>query len=393
MSAPEPRANPNLLGHAAAEATLIGAMAAARMHHAWLITGAEGVGKATLAFRFARWLLAGAPAGDSLAVSSSNPVFNRVAAGTHADLLTIELMYDTKAKRMKTQIAVEDARRVGPFLHLTAAEGGWRVVVIDGAEDLNPSSANALLKILEEPPSRAVLLLVCAAPGRLLPTIRSRCRLLRLEGLDNAAIDRLLGDYLPELGAADRSRLAGLAEGSPGRALTLAGGAGLACSVLVDEVLAALPDFRASRAYAMADTVTRRDSNGEAKFSTFMEVLRTAIATALCETVRGTADATQARLIATHPIEAWPEMWHALTKLQDETERYNLDQRQAIVAGIGLLCETNLLRHDADLLRQWRAAYRPRLHLGRGRCSGAIQAARRVRRVFPDRHRRARSEG
>jgi DNA polymerase-3 subunit delta' len=340
MSAPEPRANPNLLGHAAAEATLIGAMAAARMHHAWLITGAEGVGKATLAFRFARWLLAGAPAGDSLAVSSSNPVFNRVAAGTHADLLTIELMYDTKAKRMKTQIAVEDARRVGPFLHLTAAEGGWRVVVIDGAEDLNPSSANALLKILEEPPSRAVLLLVCAAPGRLLPTIRSRCRLLRLEGLDNAAIDRLLGDYLPELGAADRSRLAGLAEGSPGRALTLAGGAGLACSVLVDEVLAALPDFRASRAYAMADTVTRRDSNGEAKFSTFMEVLRTAIATALCETVRGTADATQARLIATHPIEAWPEMWHALTKLQDETERYNLDQRQAIVAGIGLLCET-----------------------------------------------------
>jgi DNA polymerase-3 subunit delta' len=105
-------------------------------------------------------------------------------------------------------------------------------------------------------------------------------------------------------------------------------------------VLAALPDFRASRAYAMADTVTRRDSSGEAKFSTFMEVLRTAIATALCETVRGTADATQARLIATHPIEAWPEMWHALTKLQDETERYNLDQRQAIVAGIGLLCET-----------------------------------------------------
>lgn len=339
MTAPQPRANPRLLGHQAAEATLAGAMSAGRLHHAWLITGPEGVGKATLAYRFARWLLAGMPAGEGLAVPL-DAVFRRAAAGSHADLLTIERVFDAKNKRMKTQIAVEDARRVGPFLHLTAAEAGWRVVVIDGAEDLNPSSANALLKILEEPPARAVLLLVCASPGRLLPTLRSRCRLLRLEALNDATMTTLIAAYLPELNAGDRLRLAALSEGSPGRAMRLAGESGLACSALVDEVLAALPDLRMTRAYTLADTILRKDSSGESGFSTFMDVLRAALANALRDTVRGMADAAQSRLIATHPIEAWPEMWHALTKLQDETERFNLDKRQAIVAGLGMLSQT-----------------------------------------------------
>ncbi|HEY1411119.1 MAG TPA: AAA family ATPase, partial [Rhodopila sp.] len=157
MSAPDPRANPLLLGHEDAEATVLDAMRAGRMHHAWLITGPEGVGKATLAYRFARRLLAGgAPAGgapaDSLALEASHPVFRRVAANSHADLLTVERVFNEKTKRMKTQIAVEDVRKINGFMSLTPAEGGWRVVVVDGAEELNQASANALLKILEEPP-------------------------------------------------------------------------------------------------------------------------------------------------------------------------------------------------------------------------------------------------
>ena len=339
MTVPEPRENTVLLGHEDAEAVLVGAMAAGRMHHAWLITGPDGVGKATLAFRFARWLLAGMPAGKGLAVPPGN-VSRRIAAGSHADLLTIERLYDSKNKRMKTQIAVEDARRVGPFLHLTAAEAGWRVVVIDGAEELNPSSANALLKILEEPPDRAVLLLVCASPGRLISTLRSRCRLLRLDPLDNGIMDTLIAGYLPAFSDDDRRRLISMSDGSPGRALSLAGVSGIACSVLVDEVLAAVPGLRPSRAYLLADTILRKDATGENSFSTFMEVLRTAISTALRNSVRGTADIAQTRLIASHPIEAWPELWHGLTKLQQETEAFNLDKRQAIVAGLGLLSPT-----------------------------------------------------
>jgi DNA polymerase-3 subunit delta' len=336
MTAPEPRANPLLLGQEAAEAVLLDALQSARLHHAWLITGPEGVGKATLAFRFARRLLAGLPE-DSLAVPASNPVFHRVAASSHADLLTVEREYDPKRKRMKTQIAVDDVREIPKFMSRTPAEGGWRVAIVDGAEDLNPNSANALLKILEEPPSRAILLLVCNAPGRLLPTIRSRCRRLQLPPLGDAAMARLLGIYLPDMAQDERDRLVTLAEGSPGRALLLAEEQGLALATLVDEVLTACPNLKLSRAYELADTITR----GEGAFSTFMDLLRAAVTAAVRDAVRGRADPDQMRLVATRPLDAWGEVWDALTRLQDETERFNLDKRQAIVAGLAMLGQQN----------------------------------------------------
>jgi DNA polymerase III subunit delta' len=331
--APEPRANPLLLGHEAAEATLLEAMRSGRMHHAWLITGPDGVGKATLAYRFARRLLAGVPVGNTLALDPLHPTFRRVAAGAHADLHTVELAYDEKRRRMRTQIAVEDVRRISAFMSLTPAEGGWRVAIVDGAEEMNQSSANALLKILEEPPRRAILLLVCGAPGRLLPTIRSRCRRLRLDPLGQEAMDRLLAAYLPDLAADERGRLATVAEGSPGRALLLAEDQGLAIAGLVDELLAALPGLKPQRAYAVADTLAR----GETAFSNFMDLLRAGIAAAVRETVRGRADQEQARLVALRPLDAWGDVWHALTRLQEETERFNLDKRQAVVAGLGML--------------------------------------------------------
>jgi len=333
MSAPEPRANPVLLGHEAAEATILDALRAGRMHHAWLITGPEGVGKATLAYRFARRLLAGQPAGESLGLDPANPVFRRVAAASHADLLTVERVYDDKRKRMKTQIAVEDVRRINGFMSLTPAEGGWRVVVVDGAEELNQASANALLKVLEEPPPRAILLLVCSAAGRLLPTIRSRCRRLRLSPLADAPMDRLLAGYLPTLDPDDRGRLVTLAEGSPGRALMLAEDEGLAIAAMVDKLFGEMPDIPGTRGYEIADALGR----GETGFSTFMDLMRAGLAAAVRESVRSRADPDQQRLVALRPLDAWGELWHGLTRLQDETERFALDKRQAIVAGIGML--------------------------------------------------------
>jgi DNA polymerase-3 subunit delta' len=333
MPAPEPRANPTLLGHDEAEATLLDALRAGRMHHAWLITGPEGIGKATLAFRFARRLLAGNPAQDSLALDPADPVFRRVAAGSHADLLTVERGFNEKTKRMRTQIAVEDVRKITNFMSLTPAEGGWRVVVVDGAEELNPASANALLKVLEEPPPRAILLLVCSAPGRLLPTIRSRCRRLRLTTLDDARMAELLTQYLPKLDADDRGRLATLAEGSPGRALLLAEDEGLTLAALVDKVLGSLPNLPPTRGYEIADALGRSETG----FSTFMDLLRAGIASAVRESVRGRADPEQERLVGLRPLDAWGEVWESLTRIQNETERFALDKRQAIVAGLGLL--------------------------------------------------------
>jgi DNA polymerase-3 subunit delta' len=329
---PEPRANPLLIGHAPAEAALRDAARSGRLHHAWLLAGPPGIGKATLAFRFARWLLAGA-AMDSLALRPDHPTFRRVAAGTHADLLTVEREWDEKRKRRRSEIVVDEVRAVASFLRLTPAEAGWRVVVLDGAEELNRNAANALLKVLEEPPPRAVLLLVCSAPGRLLPTIRSRCRRLRLSPLGLADMRTLLARYLPEMAEAERERLAELAEGSPGRALELAAAEGVALAGLVEQVLAELPRMPLARAHAVADALGR----SETAFATFMDLLRHALGSAVGEAARGSASGSAARLAAMRPLAAWGEVWHALGCIEDETERFHLDKRQAVVEGLRLL--------------------------------------------------------
>jgi DNA polymerase-3 subunit delta' len=330
---PDPRANPLLLGHQAAEATLAEAMRSGRMHHAWLITGPEGIGKATLAFRFARRLLAGLSGDGGLELDERDKVFRRVAAGAHADLLTLERAWDEKRKRTRAEIVIDDVRRVPEFLHLTPAEGGWRVVVVDGAEDINRNGANALLKVLEEPPPRALLLLVCSAAGRLLPTLRSRCRRLRLSALDDATMADLLARYLPDTPEAERDRLATLGEGSIGRALQLAEGGGVSAADLVGGVLDALPDLTATRAHDVADTLGR----DETAFATFMDLLRAAVAAAVRAGARGRADPEQSAMLGDRPLAAWVDVWHALTEIQADTEHLHLDKRQAIVAGFSLL--------------------------------------------------------
>lgn len=333
MPTPEPRANPDLSGHDQAEATLLGAILSARMHHAWLITGPDGIGKATLAFRFARRLLAGRPAEPSLALDPAHPVFRRVANGSHADLLSIERTINERTKRLRTQIPVDDIRRVAGFLSLTPAEGGWRVVIVDGAEDLNPAAANALLKTLEEPPPRAILLLTCSAPGRLPATIRSRCRRLRLDALDDATMGTLLARYRPDMPQDDRDRLVTLAEGSPGRALLMAEEEGLKIAGLVDQVLTALPTIPPNLPHAIADALGRSDTG----FVTFMDLLTAGIAASVREAARGHADPDQERLASLRPHADWGDVWTQLGQLRDETERFALDKRQAIVAGLGLL--------------------------------------------------------
>ena len=335
MPFPDPRSNPDLLGHESAERTLLEALHQGRMHHAWLITGPEGIGKATLAYRFARRLLAGKPPAnqDSLYLGPDHPVFRRVAAGGHADLRTVERSVNEKTKRLRRDIAIEDVRKINSFLSLTSAEGGWRVVIVDGAEDLNQSSANGLLKILEEPPSRAVLILVCSAPGRLLPTIRSRCRSLRLSSLDDNAMRTLLASYAPDQSADDRDRLVTLAEGSIGRALSLAEDDGIAIAALVDGLLAALPNVPLSRGHDVADAIARNETG----FSLYMDQLTANIATLVRETARGLADPELSRLAALRPLEAWGELWQGLLRLRDETERFALDKRQALVSCVGML--------------------------------------------------------
>jgi DNA polymerase-3 subunit delta' len=317
----EPRANSLLRGHAPAVAALHGAAISGRLHHAWLIGGQAGIGKATLAYRFARWLLAGATTAD-LSLDPGHPTFKRVAANTHTDLLTIDRRFDEKRKKMQSEIVIDTVHEVGKFLRLTPGEGGWRVVVVDGAEDMNRNAANALLKLLEEPPKCAILLLVSHAPGRLLPTIRSRCRSLNLSPLPGADVAALLETYAPDMTPPDRRNIAKLSEGSIGTALTLAEETGLAIAALVDEALA--DPIPAARAQAMADVCARAEDG----FEIFFALLRAGLAAATRAAARQPSAPNLARRVG---------VWQEFGKLEREVQNLNLDKRAAIIVALSQL--------------------------------------------------------
>jgi DNA polymerase III subunit delta' len=221
-----PRRRQVLYGHEAAEARLLKAVQSERLHHAWLISGPRGIGKATLAFRFARYL-AQPPARwspNTLAVSADSEVAHQLSAGAHPNIFVVQRAFDIKAKRLKTEISVDDSRAAISFVSMTSGTGGWRIVIVDSADDLNISSANALLKMIEEPPARSVVLIVCHNPGSLLRTIRSRCIHLPLEPLAEATVLQAVRS-LPEAAvtandAAVRTAVQ-LSQGRPGRALEL----------------------------------------------------------------------------------------------------------------------------------------------------------------------------
>ena len=243
LDIPQPRTNPLLIGHALVEQRFIEEFASGKPHHAYLMTGPKGIGKATLAYRLARYILSqGAQAvqqeapsmslfGEpepapvapqaSFAMDADSPLFRRVASGSHTDLLTLTPGYDEKKKAERSIIPVDEARKVPEFMSLTPAEGLWRVVIIDAVDQLNVQAANALLKILEEPPARAIMFLVCHQPGAILPTIRSRCRLLKLNTPDADAFAEILGTIAPTIETLEYAALYGLAHGSPGHAITL----------------------------------------------------------------------------------------------------------------------------------------------------------------------------
>lgn len=267
-------------------------------------------------------------------MDADDPVFRRIAAGTHAGLMVLERGADEKTKRMRREIVVDEVRAVTQFLRRTAGEGGWRVVIVDGAEDMNANAANALLKLLEEPPPGALLLLICHAPGLLPMTIRSRCRRLRLSPLSETDVETLLGRYLPDLDVEARAEMARLGDGSIGRALTLAAGDGPAMAAEVHRVLGHLPTGLA--ALHVADTVAR----DEESFSLFMDLLRQAVSDVVRQGARGLPSSHQTGLLARRSIDGWGKVWQALTQLQDETERFALDRRQAVLAGLGLMAGT-----------------------------------------------------
>ncbi|WP_413870725.1 DNA polymerase III subunit delta' [Albidovulum sp.] len=266
--APHPRETRRLVGQGAAEAAFLDAYRAGRLHHAWLLTGPLGVGKATLAWRIAGFLLAtpedrggglfgATPAApQSLDIDPNHPVARRIHAGSEGRLFVLRRAWDDERKRLKSVITVDEVRRLGSFLHLSAADGGRRAVIVDPADEMNPQAANALLKMLEEPPQGVTFLLVSHAPSRLLPTIRSRCRELRLATLSPADLSAAIAAAGVE--DADGTALAVLAGGSVGEAIRLANLDGLATYAAITGLFATLPRLDRPQALRLADSAAQR---------------------------------------------------------------------------------------------------------------------------------------
>ncbi len=268
--APHPRETGRLVGQAAAEAAFLDACRAGRLHHAWLLIGPRGAGKATLAWRMARFLLAGAAgdAGDAglltdtaaavpdtLDIPPDHPVSRRVTALSEPGLFLLRRAWDDKANRLKTVITVDEVRRLKGFLSLSATDGGRRVVIIDAADEMNNATANAVLKMLEEPPPGVVLILVSHRPSALLPTIRSRCRTLRLEALTAEDMASALAGLGVET-AANSAALAELAGGSVGEAVRLVNLDGIGVYTMLTGLFSTLPGLDRRKLLELADGVT-----------------------------------------------------------------------------------------------------------------------------------------
>jgi DNA polymerase III subunit delta' len=340
---PHPRQTRALFGHEAVEAQMAEAVAGGRMHHAWLLAGREGIGKATFAYRLARHVLARPeerdPFGQSLEVAVDSTAARQVAALSHPGLLVLRRPYDTRTKRFGASIPVDEVRRLKSFLGLTAGDGAWRVVIVDAADDLNVNAANALLKSLEEPPRRAVFLLVSSEPSRLLPTIRSRSRRLDLaplqaEPLKRAASAALVAADKDMPADKDWARLERLCKGSVRRALQLAASGGLELHERIEAVLKGLPKVDWLAAHALSDQLAL--GANEQRFEAFYDLLLDALArlASARATRQGGADelALAERLIAQHRLPAWAAIWQEILREKNEAQELNLD-RKALILG------------------------------------------------------------
>jgi DNA polymerase-3 subunit delta' len=338
--APSPRANPELYGHDAAIATLEQALASDRSPHGWLLSGPPGIGKATLAFRFARALLAGPGAVEGgLRVAPDHPVFRQVAEGSHPDLRVLEAEPNPRTGRMRSEITVDAVRAATGSLQMTAAAGGWRVALIDGGEVLNRNAANALLKTLEEPPPRTLLLLVSHRPGALPATIRSRCAKLRLRPLGDATVERALTSLLPDLDEKEGVALTLLARGSIGRALAMAEAGQLATyRRLADGLAAPDPGTLDELSGELARLAERSGTAGA--LALIQELLGRVIAAGAGRLGRGVfAEEAQTLrdLAARRPLDRWAGLWEKVARLAAATDGLSLDRSHAFMHMLTLL--------------------------------------------------------
>jgi DNA polymerase-3 subunit delta' len=330
-----PRETSVLYGHAAAESALLASYRSGRLPHGWLLAGPAGIGKATLAYRMARFVLAhpecNMPAVQraiSLAVDGAHPVARRIAAQAHPDLLVIERTINEKTGKLHQEIQVDDVRRSIGFFGSTAAEGGWRVAIVDVVDELNKYGANALLKILEEPPRQALLLLVSHSAARVLPTIRSRCRALGLRPLAAGDVARAAAAAIGrEPGEPSVISAAAASEGSVRRAVELLDADALDLRKRIMALLDALPGIDPRALHAIGDRISGTDPS---TLDAFVDAVNAWLAARL-------ASGRQDRAL----LNRTAGIWERFNQAARDVDTFNLDRKPLVFNVFGWLAEAS----------------------------------------------------
>ncbi len=329
-----PRETSGLFGHRDAEAALLNAYRSGRIAHAWLLGGPQGIGKATLAYRMARFVLANrdfnAPAvraAESLSVDPDDYAARLVTTGAHGGLLTLERSANDKGV-MRTVITVDETRETIGFFGSTAAVEGWRVCIVDTVDELNPNAANALLKILEEPPQQSLFLLISHAPARVLATIKSRCRRLSLRALSSEDVIRAVAEATGmDVTDPALQEAAEASEGSVSRALALLGGDSLQLQTRTAALLASLPSVNPAELHALGDALGTSD---RVALASFLDSIERWVAERLRA---GDANANLPRLARL------AEVWEKIVRAARDTESYNLERKPLVFSVFGMLAE------------------------------------------------------
>lgn len=318
----------SLFGHRKAINIFLDAHNRKRLHHAWLISGARGVGKSTLAYRLTRFILASTneqgTSEDPTSIKPEHPVARQISSLVHPNMLVISRPWDAKGKKYRTEITIDEVRKTNRFFGTTSGNGKWRICIVDAADDLNRNAANALLKILEEPPRDCLFFVLSHAPGRLLPTIRSRCRKLALEPLGrddmSSGIQHFTGLTDPDI----LDRLTNASDGRLRRALELNQSNG---TVVIDDLASLIKSTRQQatdfeRLHGFAELISK-PGQGDTQFQLLLESCQRTLSLSMRQLL--SSGASQQTLM-THA-----KAWENIGRIEQNMRIYNLDKKQAVI--------------------------------------------------------------
>ncbi|MEP3280558.1 MAG: DNA polymerase III subunit delta' [Stappiaceae bacterium] len=343
---PLPQEQQRLFGHGYAERTLLEAYRSRRMHHAWIIGGPKGIGKATLAFRFAKFAQTypdrfspecGSANDLSIQPSQEDTIGNIQA---HTNILHLKRPWDKNAKRYKTELTVDEVRRTVPFFGTTSGGQGWRICIVDSADEMNKNAANALLKVLEEPPDRSIFLILSHAPGRILPTIRSRCRRLDVKPLTmedlSAALQNLGLTKTHTSEDVEHAQI--LSGGSVRRAALLLENGGVDTARAFDALVGSLPNLDVRKLHVFAEKVSTRGADD--LYDIFKDLLRDRIASNL----RKDADAGR----RARNLVSWADVWEKANKSITLADALNLDRKQVVLNAFRSMADSMAMMSTKD---------------------------------------------